>query len=537
MTIAKRLLILLLVVLCALIAIGVTGVVEMREQGKSIDVINDNAVPSLASIDQVSMDFGALRAHVSRHIISVDDQDMAIMDGEIKAMRADIDGRLKDYQARLVSSDKDRELILADQARFKDYYVLVDELLSLSRERHSDLAGERLLAMRPTIDAVVAALKTHSEFNRKIASDENIKADERANRGELIIYGASLAAIIIALALGFLTYRQITRSLRSSKEAMEGIAKSLDFTQRAPVNGHDEIADTTRAFNVLLDKIHASLKAMHVNAEQVASAAMQLSSAAQQVSTGSGEQSEASSGMAAAIEEMTVSITHVSDRANEANTLAIDAGKAASNGADIIGKTLGDIRSIEAAVKQAANTVGRLNEGSSRVSAVVAVIREVADQTNLLALNAAIEAARAGEQGRGFAVVADEVRKLAERTALSTQEIAQTMTTMQTDAEHAVSGMLTAVGQVENGVVHAQEAENAMHEIETGAEQTVVMVGEITSAIREQSSASSIIAQQVERIAQMSEENSIAAQNTANNAQELNNVARAMRAEVDLYKV
>jgi len=181
--------------------------------------------------------------------------------------------------------------------------------------------------------------------------------------------------------------------------------------------------------------------------------------------------------------------------------------------------------------------VSRLDASSAKINAVVNVIKEVADQTNLLALNAAIEAARAGEQGRGFAVVADEVRKLAERTAQSTQEITSTMTAMQSDASHAVKGMRTAVEQVNKGVEHTREAEHAVREIESGSTETIGMVSEISEAIREQSSASSIIAQKVERIAQMSEENSAAAGTTSSTAADLNSLAATMRNEVQKYRV
>jgi len=161
----------------------------------------------------------------------------------------------------------------------------------------------------------------------------------------------------------------------------------------------------------------------------------------------------------------------------------------------------------------------------------------VADQTNLLALNAAIEAARAGEQGRGFAVVADEVRKLAERTSASTSEIAGTVDAMRSNAGSAVASMHGVVSKVAHGVERAQAANDSIKQIGDGSRNAVAMVEEIASAIREQGSATNNIATQVERIAQMSEESSAAAGNSAQTAQELDGLAADMQRIVSSYRL
>jgi len=262
-----------------------------------------------------------------------------------------------------------------------------------------------------------------------------------------------------------------------------------------------------------------------------------MSTTSNQVATASHHQSESASDMAATVEEMTVSINHVGDRAQEANRLSSESGQLAISGEKVISQTVSDIQDIAATVHEAAELIHGLERHSQEISNVVAVIREVADQTNLLALNAAIEAARAGEQGRGFAVVADEVRKLAERTAVSTQEISRTINTIRTGASNAVTSMQGVVSKVTKGVESAQEANEAIRQIGEGSRNAVGMVEEITSAIREQATATNNIAMQVERIAQMSEESSAAAGNSAETAQDLDRLATDMQRIVSTYRL
>jgi methyl-accepting chemotaxis protein len=241
--------------------------------------------------------------------------------------------------------------------------------------------------------------------------------------------------------------------------------------------------------------------------------------------------------MAASVEELTVSITHVGDRATTTRERVAYAGNLATEGETVVVKTVGDIDAIASSVSASAELLNRLEVQSQQISSVVNVIKEVADQTNLLALNAAIEAARAGEQGRGFAVVADEVRKLAERTGKSTHEITTTIGVMREGALAASASMRNAVDQVTVGVSRASGACEMIRRIGDGSREAVGMVSEITDAIHEQSAASTSVAQSVERIAQMAEQSSAAAAKSAETAQRLNTLSQEMRAITDQYRL
>jgi methyl-accepting chemotaxis protein len=255
------------------------------------------------------------------------------------------------------------------------------------------------------------------------------------------------------------------------------------------------------------------------------------------VANGSTSQSEAASAMAATVEQITVSIAHVSEGAFEALRISRNSGELSEHGGEIIHRAAEEIRKIADTVRQTSTSIENLGEQSTRISSIVKVINEIANQTNLLALNAAIEAARAGEQGRGFAVVADEVRKLAERTSKSTQEVTQMIDTIQTSSRIAVDGMAAMVGQVDGGVALAQQAGEAINQINAGSSQVLSTVSDISSALAEQSKASNDIAAHIERVAQMTEENSASAELSASAASDLAKLADDMRTTVNRFKI
>ncbi|CAL92747.1 methyl-accepting chemotaxis protein [Azoarcus olearius] len=537
MSIARRIALLLAILIGALVALGTMGVVQMSRVNEGLVYQNEKILPKLDLIAATQRRAITYRLLVLRHVLTTDARAMEAAEAPLRQLASEIDADLRKYES-MTDSDEDRRLLRADREALTAYAAVAERSLAHSRANRNEEASA--LANGEAAErgnALIAALDAHARYNRELNEAFATGAEETFRSSRAL----TVALVVLALAagggFGFLAYRRIVGALLAMSAAVEGVSSTLDFSRRVPADGKDEVAQTGRAFNALLERVQQSLRKMSTHAGEVSAAGSQLASSARQVSIGSSAQSEAAAAMAAAVEQMTVSINHVADRAGEARRLAVLAGDEARGGAEVIGLTLADIRRIDVSVRQAAERVQQLDEDSARVSAVVTVIKEVADQTNLLALNAAIEAARAGEQGRGFAVVADEVRKLAERTAQSTQEISSTMEAMQAGARNATGGMSAAVELVGVGVAHAQQAEASVRQIEDGARRTVDIVAEISDAIREQSVASSSIAQQVERVAQMTDENSAAAASTSDTAVGLEGLAQEMQGEVARYRV
>jgi methyl-accepting chemotaxis protein len=237
------------------------------------------------------------------------------------------------------------------------------------------------------------------------------------------------------------------------------------------------------------------------------------------------------------VEQVTVSINHVADSTREALGIAKHAGELSAEGGEVIDRAVGEMKRIAESVRAVADSIANLDQQSERISSIVQTIKDVADQTNLLALNAAIEAARAGEAGRGFAVVADEVRKLAERTTQATGEIGGMIGGIQSSAQTAVVAMRDAVSQVDRGTGLAEEAGSAIVSIRSATSEVTGVMNDISAAISEQGVASTSIAQQVERVAQAAEENSAAARESSAAAEELRRLASAMSGQMARFRV
>jgi methyl-accepting chemotaxis protein len=347
--------------------------------------------------------------------------------------------------------------------------------------------------------------------------------------------GLALGAVLMGL-LFWLSRSQVVAPLDALVLAAKRIAGG-DLSAPLRTTREDEIGDLIKALDHMQESLRQMIGNITGNAHRIADLSSSLSSSADQVASQSAQQSEAAASTASAIEELTTSIDHVADKARESFALAQEAGEKATRGGTIVGKASSEMRSIADNVSQSSARVVSLGQHSAHISSIAGVIKEIADQTNLLALNAAIEAARAGEQGRGFAVVADEVRKLAERTAKSTGEIAGMIGTIQSETEQVVATMHQGQERVDAGVEMASEAGRAMSEISDGSVRVEDAVNAISAALQQQSAASNLIAANVATIATMTEKNALAVKDVAEASGELQESASSLQAAVKLFRM
>jgi len=379
-----------------------------------------------------------------------------------------------------------------------------------------------------------------TKFREQQIAEANRVVDDTAGSAtstmRVMIIGGIVAALLAAV-LSVLITRSVIVPMGMMKSTIVEIGKSGDFTRRIALDSHDEVGETARSFNDLIGNLQNTFHQMHDNIDQIFDASRALSTSSQQVAASSAHQSEAASAIAATMEHVTASINHVSDSVQEALQVSRKSGDLSDQGSEIIHNAATEMQQIADTVRQTSGSIENLGQQSSQISSIVQVIKEIAEQTNLLALNAAIEAARAGEQGRGFAVVADEVRKLAERTAISTKEISQMIDTIQNTASAAVASMSSAVNQVSSGAALAQQAGDAINQIKEESNRVIMTVGDISSALAEQTKASDDISVHVEKVTQMTEENHAATEGTADAANHLTQLAGSMRTAIDRFKV
>ncbi len=386
------------------------------------------------------------------------------------------------------------------------------------------------------MEKVVAHIEKHIA-DRMAAGIENGQASYESARN--IFIALMLAGLAIAIGLSIAIMRDIIRQLGGEPSYAAGVTRDIaagDLTTEIEIRPNDTTS-LLAATKKMRDSLHQIIGEIREAANRVADDAAKLTVASNEVRLGSNLQSEAAASTSAAVEEMTVSIQHLSTSSDEARDTAIEAGTLSREGERTVHNAVAEINKIADSFSHSSRLISDLSNQSDQISAIVNVIKEIADQTNLLALNAAIEAARAGEQGRGFAVVADEVRKLAERTATSTQEIAAMISGIQNGTRIAMQGMSDGGAQVVEGVRMAAKAGDSMTHIEASSRKVLVAVAEISSALHEQSTASTLIAQNVEKIAQMTEENSASVIEVNHAAKHLEGLSGKLNSLVGRFKV
>ncbi len=379
-------------------------------------------------------------------------------------------------------------------------------------------------------------------FAQSLAAEAE-EADKQFDTTRASIISGSLVTALVMLGALIVLSLYISRSIihqlggepRYAMEVSRRIAAG-DLSSSVNIEGTSQ--DSLMAsIKVMQDQLAQLIRKVLTSSANVSRSAAELAAASSQVSASASQQSDDTVSVAASIEELTVSIDIVAGSAQEAEQIATESGSRSDQGALQVKDATDEMTRIAQNVNETAQQMATLSAQSQQISSIANVIREVADQTNLLALNAAIEAARAGEQGRGFAVVADEVRKLAERTTTSAQEISSMIASIQNHTTQAMAAMQQGNQRVTEGVALASRAGESMRLISDGSKGVVQAVSGISNSLREQRSTSSDIAKRVENIAHMTEETSGAVSRVAMTADQLKSMADELKQSVSGFKV
>ena len=361
-------------------------------------------------------------------------------------------------------------------------------------------------------------------------------ADDTFTRVYWTIVSLLVLGIVSILAFVFSLTQSLTAGLRGILEQLVPL-KQGNLQERLPAAGHDELSQIAGAVNSFIDEMQHIIRQVSGGAEAVTGATTQLAAAARQVAESSASQSDAASSTAATLEQLTVGVASVADSAEDVRKLSIASLADTEQGSHSVLQVKAEIDKVKSAVDSIALHVNDFINKTNSITSMTSQVREIADQTNLLALNAAIEAARAGEQGRGFAVVADEVRKLAERSSRSAGEIAAVTEELNGQSGLVVRSIDEGLQALHSSQQFVRSVGDTLDKASASVRQASEGVEQVAASVREQQSASADIARNVEAIAHMAEENDAASKETATASSQIDGLARSLRDAVVRFKV
>lgn len=535
--IKTRLYALILLVSLLLVGVGATGLSGINASNKALsEVYNEHllAIEQLNDVrnNQMQIRIALLSARQESDAFEI----LAYVD-KISGLIFRTENILKAYNARTLPPEERR---LADEfMKVRQHFgtagvmPMIDLLQSEKFAEADKLRKNVLDPAYAKASAAIDALVKYQMDSVKSHYDRSI----RYARNTLIISSSSIAAgLALTILIGLLITKDITRGVATLEQTASRLADG-DLTTRANIRGKNELGQVAWAFNQMTDELAGLIRQLHGAADHVAVASGQLSETAEKVTLSSQNQAGQAENVALSVESLNEAVKKVALNAQNAAGAANKTSELAVRGVEVANEAAAGILKVSETFSQSAKLIDSLGQRSQQIGHIVNVIKEIADQTNLLALNAAIEAARAGEQGRGFAVVADEVRKLAERTSTATTEISDMIQAIQLETRDTVDNMERGGRQVESSVERAKRAGEALASINDSVQQVSRMIQQIALSTKSESEASQEITARVEDIARTAKENGESIYHTASAAHDLQQLSSQLLQAVSRFRL
>lgn len=443
------------------------------------------------------------------------------------------------YLATELTSEESR-LVKQAEVLFLPANQQIDTLVSRLRGLNGDVSSQlsaNILPLYQVIDPISNQISELIALQIRVAGEEKDRVNAIYQSSITIFVALACAAMIISIVIGLWVNRSVMNPINDILSKLKLIHQDSDLTVKFTTFNHDELGQISTSLTQVIEHLRGILHSIAEAANTVNSSANELSSFTQATNKRMQQQQAETEQTATAMNEMTATVAEVAQSASAAADSAKDADTYAANGNNIVMQSISSMSQLSDQIQKTAQVIGFLSNESQNIGRVLDVIKSIAEQTNLLALNAAIEAARAGEQGRGFAVVADEVRTLAQRTQKSTQEIEAMIATLQQGVKEAVNAMEIGINQVDDANDKANQAGQALKEIVSSVDSITELNTHIATAAEEQSSVAESINRSIIAISDIAEHSTSSAAELSESVVNLTKLANSMRNQVSAFKL
>lgn len=521
-------------------SVSVLGFLEVRFFKQQIDIIVKDYYVKVDKIHEWKEEV-LIIGELLRNMLLVDDQKQ--IDGymnKVRELQASVAEKIK-FLDGVIRSDEGKKLFSELKAVREEYIKEREKQYSLLKEGKKKEALDLLLGGVANIqNKYLDSIDKNVNYQEKLMMKVVEETDTEYRKKIILLISSGAVSILVIIGFIMVLTKNISTPLvkcASIAEKMSSgdLSRNVEFENKTV--SKDEIGKLVLAISEMQEKWRNIVFELKSTSDTLASASQQLSASSEEMSRGVAEQSGRASQIATSSTEMSQTVIDVAKNASSIASSAVETAKTAKKGEGIVDKAVEEVKAIAQTVSESAGLMTSLGDRSRQIGDIVSVIKDIADQTNLLALNAAIEAARAGEQGRGFAVVADEVRKLAERTTKATSEIGGMIGAIQDEVQKAVVSMDEGAKRVEIGVEYSSSAGDALKDIVSSVDNLQSMVQQIASATEEMSTVSEQISGDIETIANVSRETSSGSEQIAESSSDLARLATKLSDLVRQFKV
>jgi methyl-accepting chemotaxis protein len=475
MTISRQILVLIASAVVGIFIVFGIALTKMDQVFEKANYCNVNSLPSIEIVADTTKNFFSMRLNVWEHIVSTNKAEFPEIEKKIESSKNKVLEGLKKYES-VISDEKDAELLKKDKEAFAKYCQIADNIIKISRENRTEEARSYIASQSDNILAVAKTFHEHSDYNKQLSDIDSAEALSYKKTATIMMIVTSIAVLTLLSFIGMAIRRNVMSGVTSIKEGMNRFVETKELNFRISYDKNNEIKEMVDSFNTLVSALEHTINDAKRTSGENASVSSELSSTSIQI----GKNAEAST---AIVEKAIREIAAIKSFIEETAALSQKAQSDISNAGNKLGSARNSMSKLKHEIENAseaevalAEKLDAMSREAEQVKQILTVISDIADQTNLLALNAAIEAARAGEHGRGFAVVADEVRKLAERTQRSLTEINATISVIVQAIIDASDQMARNADNIKNLVSVSVNVEDTIDNTNNVMQESVVTV-------------------------------------------------------------